>query len=89
MNLFELEQQLQKEHGDFNAIKISNGNVYITSHIGRSCLSEVNKKKRVVYKSVQELFEKSNQLVKNSKLTTLIIEMIGTDAKKYKLNVLC
>ncbi|MCO6499116.1 MAG: hypothetical protein J5I47_01920 [Vicingus serpentipes] len=87
MKVFEFEQNLKNEYNEVNIIyKYANETFAIATLKGRSCLNEVKKEKRVVYNSLDELIEKSEQYSKYQVYHTFLVDTSkSTDASKWNV----
>lgn len=88
MKVFDFEQNLKKENeNNVNIIyKYKNGTFAISTLKGRSNLNEVLKGERVVYNSLDELIEKSEQFSKFETFNSFLVDTSkNTDASKWEV----
>lgn len=89
MKIFDFEQKMKKENGDFVNIiyKDSKEQLHITTLKGKSCLMEVAKGDRVVYDTLEILLKNSDQFSKHETLNSFLVDTSkSTDASKWEVS---
>jgi len=89
MKIFEFEQKMKKENGDFVNIiyKDHKEQLQITTLKGKSCLMEVRKGKVIFYDNLNDLLHKSNQFSKHETFNSFLVDTSkSTDASKWEVS---
>jgi len=89
MKIFEFEQKMKKENGDFVNIiyKDHKEQLQITTLKGKSCLMEVRKGKVIFYDNLNDLLYKSNQFLKHETFNSFLVDTSkSTDASKWEVS---
>ena len=84
MKIFEFEQKMKKENGDFVNIiyKDHKEQLQITTLKGKSCLMEV-----IFYDNLNDLLYKSNQFLKHETFNSFLVDTSkSTDASKWEVS---